>query len=74
MNKIPRFFAEYAAFKRRYFSNSKIINPGICAEIIRRIDRLMNNYQRGILSIDEAMKCLADDCMSYEEDMGRYMV
>lgn len=69
---VERFIREYASSKRKALQHNALMNPGIRAERLRRIDGAIKLRERGYITVDEAMKligCFADS----NEDMGRFM-
>ena len=68
-----RFVDEYANFKRRQIKANDMMNPGIKAEILRRVEKVMENSRRGNITLDETMRLLSMDCMTEGEDMSKYV-
>ena len=69
-----RFIDEYYNFKVRSTKGNSMINPGIKAEILRRMENAMKNVRRGMICVDEFMRLLSFDCCQEDEDMGQYAV
>ena len=70
MNKAPRFMIEYANFQIRCLEHNKLMNDGIRNEIIRRIDRTVRMFERGFITVDEAMRLIS--LPDSNEDMSQY--
>ena len=72
--KFPRFINEYKNFVMKNISHNELMNPGIKAEIIRRINVYYDMIKSGQITIHEYMAVLSRDCMHENEDMEKYMI
>lgn len=70
MNKPYRFMTEYANFRIKSLNANKLINDGIGNEMIRRIDRAILMFKRGMITADETMRLLSMPETS--EDLEEY--
>ena len=59
MNKPYRFMIEYANYQIKCLESNKEMNTGIRNELIRRIDRVIFDYKRGFITVDETMRLLS---------------
>lgn len=57
---MKRFISEYAKFKKQNIEKNQLMQEQIKDEQIRKIARIENLADRGMLSADEAMRSLAD--------------
>ena len=55
----PRFLREYANYKRREFRANKAMNKGIRKEAVRRIDQWERAAEKGICTVDEAVRLMS---------------
>lgn len=69
-----RFTDEYYNFKVRCIKKNGMINPGIKAEMLRRMENVKKHLHRGNITVDEYMRLLSQDCCREDEDMGQYAV
>ena len=69
-----RFIDEYYNFKVRSTKRNSMMNPGIKAEILRRMENAMKYVRNGMICVDEFMRVLSMDCCREDEDMGQYAV
>lgn len=65
MNKIPKFMGEYAQYVKKCIYNDRIVldadkRDKIKKEAIRRVDKVLDHYKCGYITIREAMKLLND--------------
>lgn len=67
-----RFLKEYYNFTVNRIKNDNYINPGIRAEIVRRLEKVYNHSRAGSITLDEAMQLIAAHGMRPDEDMGKY--
>ena len=70
--KIERYITEYANAKRNAIRHTALMNPGISAELLRRIDNAVLYRERGIITADEAIKMIGGFCDA-DENMERFM-
>ena len=70
MNKPYRFMIEYANFQIKSLENNKLMNDGIRNEMIRRIDRAIFMFKRGMITVNETMRLLS--MPENGEDMSEY--
>lgn len=68
--KVERFIVEYANNRRARIENNELMNPGIKAEIIRRIDMAIKAREKQFITIDEAINLIHG---TDGEDMSQYM-
>ena len=57
---MKRFISEYAKFKKQNIAKNQLMQKQIKDEQIKKIVRVENLADRGLLSVDEAMRSLAD--------------
>ena len=57
---MKRFISEYAKFKKQNIAKNQLMQKQIKDERIKKIVRVENLADRGLLSVDEAMRSLAD--------------
>lgn len=58
-----RFLTEYANFKKNYYKeHSKDVsyNQEYAGQAVNKIDNIVRNAKRGLITLDEAMKSIAD--------------
>ena len=58
-----RFLAEYANFKKSYYmehSKDGSYNQEYAGQAVNRIDKIVRSANRGFITLDEAMKEIAD--------------
>ena len=55
MNKIPRFMREYASFAKKGVDQCGLMKESKREEIRQRIDKALSFYQRGKITVGEAM-------------------
>lgn len=55
MLKIPRFMKEYANYMKRELAENDLMNGNIKSEWINGIDDALARYERGLISVWEAM-------------------
>lgn len=67
---VERFIREYASAKRRALERNELMNDGIKAELLRRVDMALRGRERGIITVDEAIKMIGG--FTGEEDMSRF--
>ncbi len=67
-----RFVKEYYNFQANRIKNDEYINPGIRAEIVRRLEKIYNHSRAGMITLDEAMQLIAAHGMRPDEDMTKY--
>lgn len=58
MNKIPRFMSEYAGSQRKYFQHNELIQKEYKDFAIQSIDRVLEMYKRGLITVNEGMEML----------------
>lgn len=68
---VERFIREYASAKRRALEHNELMNAGIKAELLRRVDMALRGRERGIITADEAIKMIGGFADS-GEDMSRF--
>ena len=56
MNKVPRFMKEYRNYQRKCVEKSPM-KKELKENGMKEIDRIIKSYERGFITIDEAM-CL----------------
>lgn len=71
MNKCPRFMIEYAAFQKKSLETCSAMNAGIKAELMKRIERYIDMFRRGFITVDETMRLLS--MPDTNEDMSEYI-
>jgi len=71
--KVERFIREYASYIKKVNEHNELMNPGIRAEIARRIDDTLKAREYGWITVDEVMRSLGNGCMRDGEDMSAYM-
>lgn len=62
-NSKGRFIKEYANFKRSYYkehSNDGSYNEEYARQAVEKLDNIVRNAYRGIMTVDEAMKAIAE--------------
>ena len=69
--KTERFVLEYASAKKRALMKNEFMDPGIRAELIRRIEYAMKCRARGLITADEAV-CMIGGFTTKDEDMSKY--
>ena len=57
---MKRFISAYVKFKRQNIAKNQLMQEQIKDEQIKKIVRIENLADRGLLSVDEAMRSLAD--------------
>lgn len=67
-----RFVKEYYNFQVNRIKNDSYINPGIRAEIVRRLDKIYNHSRAGMITLDETMQLIAAHGMRPDENMEKY--
>ena len=58
-----RFLTEYANFKKSYYkehSEDGSYNQEYAGQVANRIDNIVRKANRGLITLDEAMKSIAD--------------
>lgn len=58
-----RFLTEYANFKKSYYmehSKDGSYNQEYAGQAVNKIDNIVRNANRGLITLDEAMKSIAD--------------
>lgn len=70
MNKVYRFMEEYKAYQLRYLDACSMMNPGIREELKRRLEKAVESYKRGYITVDECMRLLS--LPDSGEDMSEY--
>lgn len=58
-----RFLTEYANFKKSYYKEHSAdgsYNQEYAGQAINRIDNIVRSANRGFITLDEAMKAIAD--------------
>lgn len=58
-----RFVTEYANFKKDYYRNSAvigIISRKTAQNCEEKINGIVRNVRRGLITLDEGMKCIAE--------------
>ena len=58
-----RFLTEYANFKKNYYkehSKDGSYNQEYAGRAVNKIDNIVRNANRGLITLDEAMKSIAD--------------
>ena len=58
-----RFLTEYANFKKSYYkehSKDGSYNQEYAGQAIKKLDNIVRNANRGLITLDEAMKSIAD--------------
>lgn len=66
MNKAPRFMKEYANYKIREYESIKPPIPKRASKIAL-IHAIVKIYERGLITVDEAMRCIALNDSNWEE-------
>lgn len=67
-----RFLKEYYNFTAKRIKEDSFINPGIRAEIARRLDKIYNHARAGMITLDEAMRLISLHGMREDENMEKY--
>lgn len=60
MNKIPRYMKEYANAQRKSLKNNELMQEIYKTMAMEKIDRILRNVERGLITIDEGMKALCN--------------
>lgn len=58
-----RFLTEYANFKKNYYkehSKDGSYNKEYAGQAIKKLDNIVQNANRGLITLDEAMKSIAE--------------
>ena len=58
-----RFVTEYANFKKNYYeehSKDGSYNQEYAKQAVNKIDNIVRNANRGLITLDEGMKCIAE--------------
>ena len=58
MQKVPRFLKEYAAHQKRRFKGVALLKDCHETDCINRINNAITLYQRGAITIDEAVRII----------------
>lgn len=67
-----RFVKEYKNYQVKQIEANDLMNEGIKAEILSRIERGYKLYEQGYMTTDEIMQALSSRFMEDGEDMSRY--
>ena len=70
---VERYIREYANAKRKAYENNSLINSGIRAELLRRIDRALKMREKCFITADEAMKIIGN-FTDKNEDFSQYAI
>lgn len=57
MLKAPRFMKEYASYRKKEY---EVFGGVTYADFVEKIDRVVTQYERGFITIDEAMKLIQE--------------
>jgi len=64
MNKVPRYMREYASTIKKsaeaYKKKLNHVNDDIWNETIESAEKIVKNYERGLITENEAMRMLAE--------------
>lgn len=63
--KTPRFIKEYANYQKKYLDNCNLMKDSIRQELKDNIDRAVNAYANGFITVDETMRLLALDGLDF---------
>lgn len=58
-----RFLTEYANFKKNYYkehSKDGSYNQEYAGQAIKKLDNIVRNAHRGMITLDEAMRCISE--------------
>ena len=58
-----RFLTEYANFKKSYYKEHSAdgsYNQEYAGQAVNKIDKIVRNAKRGLITLDDAMKSIAD--------------
>lgn len=58
--KEPRFLREYISYKTKEINSNPFWSDERKAEAIETNQKILKNWKRGLITIDEAMKCIAE--------------
>lgn len=58
MNKIPRFMKEYAEYQKMKIAKNEFIDEDTKNQAIKDADKILQIYERGLITITEAMQML----------------
>ena len=70
---VARYIKEFASAQRKALQFNKLMNPGIKAELLRRIDNALKMRERGFITASEAIR-LVGGFIESGEDMTEYMI
>lgn len=59
--KEPRFLREYISYKAKQIKSNPFWPDERKAEVIEANQKILRNWKRGLITIDEAMRCIAEN-------------
>lgn len=59
--KEPRFLREYISYKAKQIKSNPFWSDERKAEAIEANQKILRNWKRGLITIDEAMRCIAEN-------------
>lgn len=62
-NSKCRFLDEYANFKKSYYkehAKDGSYNQDYAAQAVKRLDNIVRNAHKGMIPLDEAMRCISE--------------
>lgn len=60
MNTIPRYMKEYANAQRKSYTNNELMQKKYKDAAVQIIECILNNVERGLITINEGMKMLCN--------------